>query len=125
MCYIVCYMFHFRLYNDVPNIFFPMMWFEQRATLTPELAANLRLLLMLPVMGFYCSLGLVCLGIVIVALQFVPRILRSEKWTLPRRIKRYAQAKDTCERDTQAGGAEHFSRLVRPTLPLNFPLRRR
>jgi hypothetical protein len=66
-----------------------MMWFEQRATITPDLAANLRLLLMLPIMGLYCSLGLVCLGIVIVALQFVPRILKSEKWTLPRRSERY------------------------------------
>jgi hypothetical protein len=83
-------MFHFSLYNDVPVIFFPMMWFEQRAKITPDLAANLRLLLTLPVMGLYCSLGLICLGIIIVALQFVSRILKSEKWTLPRRSKRYA-----------------------------------
>jgi hypothetical protein len=82
-------MFRIRLYSDVPTVFFPMMWFEERATITPDLAASLRLLLMLPVIGLYCSTGLVCLGIVIVAIQFVPRILRSEKWTLPRRSKRY------------------------------------
>jgi hypothetical protein len=84
-------MFHIRLYADVPTIFFPMMWFEERATMTPDLASSLRLLLMLPVMGLYSSLGLVCLGMVIVAIQVLPRILKSEKWTLPRRSKRYAQ----------------------------------
>jgi hypothetical protein len=68
-----------------------MMWFEERATITPDLAASLKLLLMLPTMGLYCSLGLVLVGIVTVALQCVPRILKREKWTLPRRSKRYAQ----------------------------------
>jgi hypothetical protein len=81
-------MFHFSIYAHVPTVFFPMLWFEERATVSPEIAADLRLLLMLPVIGLYCSLGLVLLGIVILALHFVPRILSSDKWTVPRRNKR-------------------------------------
>jgi len=81
-------MFHFSMYDDVPTVFFPMLWFEERATVTPEIAADLRLLLMLPIIGLYFSLGLVLLGIVILALQFLPRILRSDDWTVPLRNKR-------------------------------------
>ena len=81
-------MFHFSMYDDVPTLFFPMMWFEERATVSPEIAADLRLLLMLPIVGLYCSLGLVLLGIVILALQFLPRVLRSDDWTVPLRNKR-------------------------------------
>ena len=81
-------MFHFSLYDDVPTVFFPMLWFEQRATISPEIAADLLLLLMLPVVGLYCSLGLVLLGIVILALLVLPRIMRSDNWTLPRHKKR-------------------------------------
>jgi hypothetical protein len=65
-----------------------MMWFEERATITPELAANLKLLLTLPVMGLYCSLGLTLLGIVMLAFNFLPRLLKSENWTLPSRSER-------------------------------------
>jgi hypothetical protein len=76
------------MYDDVPTVFFPMLWFEERATVTPEIAADLLLLLMLPIIGLYCSLGLVLLGIVILALHFLPRILRSDDWTVPVRNKR-------------------------------------
>jgi hypothetical protein len=76
------------MYDDVPTVFFPMLWFEERATITSEIAADLHLLLILPIIGLYCSLGLVLLGIVILALQFLPRILRSDDWTLPLRNKR-------------------------------------
>ncbi|GFG38362.1 hypothetical protein Cfor_05707 [Coptotermes formosanus] len=80
----------FTMYNYVPTVFFPMLWFEERATVSPEIAADLRLLLMLPIMGLYCSLGLVLLGIIILALHFLPRFLRSDNWTVPRRSKRNA-----------------------------------
>lgn len=76
------------MYDDVPTVLFPVIWFEERATLTPEIAADLRLLLMLPIIGLYCSLGLVLLGIVVLALQFLPRILRSDDWTVPLRNQR-------------------------------------
>ena len=81
-------MFHFSMYDNLPTVFFPILWFEERATVTPEIAADLRLLLMLPIAGLYCSLGLVLLGIVLLALQFLPRILRSADWTVPLRNKR-------------------------------------
>jgi hypothetical protein len=81
-------MFNFSIYNDLPTVFFPMLWFEERATISPEIAADLRLLLMLPIMGLYCSLGLVLLGIFILALHFLPRILTRDNWTLPLRSKR-------------------------------------
>jgi hypothetical protein len=89
----VLFLFGNRLYSNVPTVFFPMMWFEERATMTPDLAASLRLLLMLPAVGLYSALGILCLGIVVVATQILPRIVRSEKWTLPRRSKRYSEGK--------------------------------
>jgi hypothetical protein len=65
-----------------------MLWFEERVTVSPEIAADLRLLLRLPAIGLYCSLGIVLLGIVILAIHFLPRILRSRNWTLPQRNER-------------------------------------
>jgi hypothetical protein len=59
--------------------------------MTPDLAASLRWLLMLPAVGLYSSLTLVCLGIVVVATQILPRIVRTERWTVPRRSKRYVR----------------------------------
>ncbi|XP_069695590.1 protein croquemort-like isoform X2 [Periplaneta americana] len=79
---------HIAMYNDVPTIFFPMMWFEERATITPELAASIKLLLMLPVVGLYCALGLILVGVVIIVFSFLPKIMRRNRWSLSHRTRR-------------------------------------
>jgi hypothetical protein len=65
----------------VPTVFFPMMWFEERATVTPELAGHLSLLLAVSTAGFYCSLGLLLLGVCTLAVSLARR---SDNWILPR-----------------------------------------
>ena len=65
------------MFAGVPRILFPMMWFETRATLTPELATSLRIYLQLPTAGLICSVGLLLTGLLILGLTFLPRVVRS------------------------------------------------
>jgi hypothetical protein len=62
----------------VPTIFFPVLWFEESVKITPELAQSLKMLLALPVVGMYCSIGALLLGLFIVAFvgafKFVARV---------------------------------------------------
>lgn len=50
------------MYDHVVRTFMPMMWFEQRATLTPKYASLIKTLLTLPNIGFYTGLGCGILG---------------------------------------------------------------
>ncbi|PSN44141.1 hypothetical protein C0J52_15658 [Blattella germanica] len=77
-----------KMYSDVPTIFFPMMWFEERATMSEELASDLRLLLMIPSMMLYISVGLIVLGCVLFGIGVLPKVYRSNHWTLPHLSKR-------------------------------------
>lgn len=36
--------FPLRLYDGVPRIFFPLIWFEQKVRITPELASDLKVI---------------------------------------------------------------------------------
>jgi hypothetical protein len=51
-----------------------MMWLEERASLTPELATSVRLLLNLSDAGLFCSVGLLLAGVVILALACLPQL---------------------------------------------------
>jgi hypothetical protein len=62
------------MFKDVPTILFPAMWFEERATLTPELASSVGILLQLPTAGLFCSLGLLLAGLVSLGLVHLPRV---------------------------------------------------
>ncbi|XP_063236007.1 protein peste-like isoform X2 [Bacillus rossius redtenbacheri] len=55
------------LFRRVPTIFFPVMWFEQRAAITPDMASQMKLLLQLPSFGLATSLALLTVGTVLVA----------------------------------------------------------
>ncbi|XP_054262104.1 protein croquemort-like isoform X2 [Macrosteles quadrilineatus] len=49
------------LYSNVPTVFFPMLWFQQRATILPSMALGLRLLLFLQHLGIIlCILSALC-----------------------------------------------------------------
>jgi hypothetical protein len=78
---------YIKLYSGVPTIFFPVLWFEESIKITPELAQHLKMLLALPVVGMYSSIGTLLLGLFIVtfvvALKIVPRV----QWSMFRSCK--------------------------------------
>lgn len=53
------------MYKRVPRVFFPIIWFEQRASMTPEMATSLIALLALPSGGNILGMALVAVGIVL------------------------------------------------------------
>ncbi|XP_069695607.1 protein peste-like isoform X2 [Periplaneta americana] len=63
------------LLQNVPTMMFPMMWFEERATISPELSASLRMVLRLPLIGIICSVCLLLLGLVLLGFAFLPRVV--------------------------------------------------
>jgi scavenger receptor class B, member 1 len=52
--------------NNVPEIMVPMFWFRQTASLTPELADQAKIAVMLPDIGMYIAIGIAIVGFVIV-----------------------------------------------------------
>ncbi|XP_019846775.2 protein peste [Bactrocera dorsalis] len=58
------------LYEKVPRVFFPLIWFEQKVRITPELAADLKMLPQILIGGqiFAC----VCFGIGLILLCWYP-----------------------------------------------------
>ena len=80
-------LFRSSLYSGVPTIFFPMLWFEESAKITPELVQSLKMLLALPVVGMYCSIGALLLGLFIVAFVGALKIVAKVEWTMLRSWK--------------------------------------
>ncbi|ALC38826.1 santa-maria [Drosophila busckii] len=58
------------LYTDIPRIFFPLIWFEQKVRITPELADQLKLLPMV-LLGGHIFAGF-CLAIGLILLCWLP-----------------------------------------------------
>nr|CAD7264916.1 unnamed protein product [Timema shepardi] len=54
---------YISLFKNVPKIFFPMLWFEERAAMPQEMASQLKLLLHLPTIGLVVSITLVLVGL--------------------------------------------------------------
>jgi len=57
--------------HDVPSVFFPMLWFQQRATITPTMAMGLRLLLLLQHAGLILTVFSALVGCVILGYSLV------------------------------------------------------
>nr|CAD7603521.1 unnamed protein product [Timema genevievae] len=55
---------YISLFKNVPKIFFPMLWFEERAAMPQEMASQLKLLLHLPTIGLVVSITLVVIGLI-------------------------------------------------------------
>ncbi|XP_055540738.1 protein croquemort-like [Wyeomyia smithii] len=55
----------FKLYEEVPELMVPMLWFTQRATLTTELANQAKMALMLPKLGIYVAIFFGTTGILL------------------------------------------------------------
>lgn len=75
------------LYSGVPTIFFPMLWFEESAIMTPELAQSLKMLLALPDVGMYCSYGVLLLGLFIMAFVGALKLMARVQWRMIRSCK--------------------------------------
>lgn len=73
---------YINMYSDVPTIFFPMLWFEENVKIPPELAQSLKMLLALPVVGMYCSIGALLLGLFIVVFVGAPKVMARVQWSL-------------------------------------------
>lgn len=56
-----------RLFEEAPTVYFPMIWFEQRASITPELASQIRLALAAPTWNFYVGCSHLLIGAVLIA----------------------------------------------------------
>ena len=58
-----------------------MFWFEESIRITPELAQSLKMLLALPVVGMYCSIGAMLLGLFIVAYVGALKLVARVQWS--------------------------------------------
>lgn len=56
----------FSMYEKVPRLMVPMLWFTQRATLTTELANQAKLALMLPGLGIYVAIFFGTIGTILI-----------------------------------------------------------
>uniref|UniRef100_A0A182PPP0 Scavenger receptor class B n=1 Tax=Anopheles epiroticus TaxID=199890 RepID=A0A182PPP0_9DIPT len=52
------------LLKDIPEVMLPVLWFRQTASLTEELADDIKLILILPDVGVYVAYGLGALGVI-------------------------------------------------------------
>jgi hypothetical protein len=82
-----CILFRSSLYSGVPTIFFPMFWFEESAKITPEHAQSVKMLLALPVVGMYCSIGALLLGLFIVVFIGALKVVARVQWSMFRSCK--------------------------------------
>lgn len=57
-----------KMFENVPDMMVPMMWFTQRATLTPELADQAKMALVLPALGIYIAIFLGTTGTILVGI---------------------------------------------------------
>lgn len=71
------------LYQNVPRMFFPVLWFEQHVTMNEEMAAEVRTVLMVPKIGYICCGIIVAIGIAMAVwlpiVRFVVRRRRETK----------------------------------------------
>ncbi|PSN44142.1 Protein peste [Blattella germanica] len=71
------------LLENVPFLMSPVMWFEDRATIPPDLARKLQMVLYLSKAGQYFSIGILVLGIILFALSVLPDVLRRQTSPIP------------------------------------------
>lgn len=59
------------MYESVPDVFMPMLWFTERAAVTPDLADEVKLLLIVPTAGQGIFFGLLGLGVFLVLVHIL------------------------------------------------------
>ncbi|XP_015115646.1 protein croquemort isoform X2 [Diachasma alloeum] len=56
---------HIRLFEKVPKVFIPMLWFRQEADLSSDLGSQLKFVLILPTLGHVTFFGIAGLGVLL------------------------------------------------------------
>lgn len=64
------------LLKDIPEVMLPVLWFRQTASITEELADDIKLVLLLPDIGVYVAYGIGAIGIVGLAMALYFSITR-------------------------------------------------
>lgn len=64
------------LYADVPQVFMPILWFEQRVTLTKDLASEISMALSIPQTGQICAIIVIIIGLIMLLWFPVHRCVR-------------------------------------------------
>lgn len=62
---------HIKLFENVPKIFIPMLWFRQEADLSSDLGSQLKFVLILPTLGQVTFLGIAGLGLLLFVIGVV------------------------------------------------------
>lgn len=65
--------------RESPRFYAPMMWFEQKAKITSDLATLINLLLVLTEIGMGVFYGIAGIGFLMVFIRFMVIILRHKK----------------------------------------------
>lgn len=66
----------YSMFKQIPKMFVPMMWFRQRARITPDLASQGSLLHILPVAGLCLFYALAGIGLTIIIVRFTVLLLK-------------------------------------------------
>jgi len=73
------------IYQNVPRIMVPMLWFTQKVALDEELAKQARLAVMLPDIGVFAAYGIVGLGGLLLIIGIT--LTLTKKWNPPHRLQ--------------------------------------
>lgn len=66
------------MFENFPKTFIPMLWFQQSASLTSQYATPIKLLLILPTLGYVTMFGIAGIGCLLLVIGFVV-IIRAKK----------------------------------------------
>lgn len=67
------------LYDDVPRIFLPVLWFEQHVTMTPEFSGEIAQALSIPTTARICGIVMLIIGVVMIAWTPIERLLAQKR----------------------------------------------
>lgn len=79
------------LYQDAPFIFFPVLWFEQKVAINDAMAAEVRMLLKIPMIGYICCGIVIAVGVLMLLwlplVRLVNRHRKRSTFDVPRSAK--------------------------------------
>lgn len=67
------------LYQDLPTKFIPAMWFEQKFTMTEEMAEQIKFALKIPSMGQIVGIQILCFGLICVIISSIIRCIANRR----------------------------------------------
>lgn len=58
----------YGIFKNVPKIYFPTMWFKERARIDDQIGPQVRLVSRMPTAGYLMFTGLLCMGLFILVI---------------------------------------------------------